>query len=83
MNAALRGGVRGLHQRHINTRPEKPHQDAFPPLEVLHYLLITLRLGRLFKGEFRLTKRGAELARAPPCLMMNACCASDNVDAFM
>ena len=37
----------------------------FPPLEVLHYLLITLRLGRHFKGEFRLTKRGAELAQAP------------------
>ena len=37
----------------------------FPPLEVLHYLLITLRLGRHFKGEFRLTKRGAELADAP------------------
>ena len=37
----------------------------FPPLEVLHYLLITLRLGRHFKGEFRLTKRGAELSQAP------------------
>ncbi len=36
-----------------------------PPLEVLHQLLITLRLGRHFKGEFRLTKRGAELAAAP------------------
>jgi len=35
-----------------------------PPLEVLHSLLITLRLGRHFKGEFRLTKRGAELAQA-------------------
>ena len=37
----------------------------FPPLEVLHQLLIALRLGRHFKGEFRLTKRGAELAQAP------------------
>ena len=37
----------------------------FPPLEVLHQLLITLRLGRHFKGEFPLTKRGAELASAP------------------
>ena len=36
-----------------------------PPLEVLHQLLITLRLGRHFKGEFLLTKRGAELAGAP------------------
>ena len=31
----------------------------------LHYLLTTLRLGRHFKGELRLTKRGAELAQAP------------------
>ena len=41
------------------------NEYEFPPLEVLHYLLITQRLGRHFKGEFRLTKRGAELARAP------------------
>lgn len=40
------------------------NEYEFPPLEVLHYLLITLRLGRYFKGEFRLTKRGAELAHA-------------------
>ncbi|SEQ44061.1 hypothetical protein SAMN04488092_1076 [Thalassovita taeanensis] len=36
------------------------NEYEFPPLEVLHYLLITLRLGRHFKGEFRLTKRGAD-----------------------
>ena len=41
------------------------NEYEFPPLEVLHYVLITLRLGRHFKGEFRLTKRGADLARAP------------------
>ncbi|SNS74578.1 hypothetical protein [Antarctobacter heliothermus] len=41
------------------------NEYEFPPLEVLHYLLISLRLGRHFKGEFRLTKRGAELAQAP------------------
>jgi hypothetical protein len=41
------------------------NEYEFPPLEVLHYILITLRLGRHFKGEFRLTKRGAELAQAP------------------
>jgi hypothetical protein len=39
------------------------NEYEFPPLEVLHYLLITLRLGRHTKGEFRLTKRGAELAK--------------------
>lgn len=41
------------------------NEYEFPPLEVLHYLLITLRLGRHFKGEFRLTKRGADMATAP------------------
>lgn len=37
----------------------------FPPLELLHFLLISLRLGRHYKGEFRLTKRGAEMATSP------------------
>src|SRR5690606_13660234 len=41
------------------------NEYEFPPLKVLYYLLIILRLGRHFKGEFRLTKRGAELAQAP------------------
>jgi hypothetical protein len=41
------------------------NEFEFPPLEVLHVLLISLRLGRHFKGEFRLTKRGADLAQAP------------------
>ena len=41
------------------------NEYEFPPLEVLHQLLITLRLGRHFKGEFRLTQRGAELVKAP------------------
>ncbi len=41
------------------------NEYEFPPLEVMHFLLISLRLGRHLKGEFRLTKRGAELAQAP------------------
>jgi hypothetical protein len=41
------------------------NEYEFPPLEVLHFLLISLRLGRHYKGEFRLTKRGAELAQSP------------------
>jgi hypothetical protein len=41
------------------------NEYEFPPLELLHYLLITLRLGRHFKGEFRLTKHGAKLVQAP------------------
>ena len=41
------------------------NEYEFPPLELLHFLLIRLRLARHFKGEFRLTKRGADLAEAP------------------
>lgn len=41
------------------------NEYEFLPVEALHFLLISLRLGRHFKGEFRLTKRGTELAQAP------------------
>lgn len=41
------------------------NEYEFPPLEVLHHLFITLRLGLQFKGEFRVTRRGDELAKAP------------------
>lgn len=41
------------------------NEFEFPPLEVLHYLLIALRLGRHVKGEFKLTKQGVELAGKP------------------
>lgn len=37
----------------------------FPPMEMLHFLLIELKLGRHYKREFRLTKRGKELAHQP------------------
>ena len=37
----------------------------FPPLELLHFLLIKLRLGRHINGEFKVTKHGAELATSP------------------
>lgn len=41
------------------------NEHEFPPLELLHFLLISLRLGRHYKGEFRVTARGAELADSP------------------
>lgn len=41
------------------------NEYEYPPLEVLHFLLISLRLGRHIKGEFRLTTRGTKLAQAP------------------
>jgi len=37
----------------------------FPPLEVLHFLLVSWRFGRHVKGEFRLTKRGVDIAKSP------------------
>lgn len=41
------------------------NEFEFPPLELLHYLLITLKLGRHYKGTFWPTKRGEALADAP------------------
>lgn len=41
----------------------------FPPLDLLHFLLIALKLGRHYKGEFRLTKRGKELSQSPGVLL--------------
>lgn len=41
------------------------NEYEFPPLEVLHFLLLSLRLGRHYKGAFRLMKKGSELARSP------------------
>jgi hypothetical protein len=46
------------------------NENDFTPLEVLHYLLTSLRLGRHFKGEFRLTKLGTELAKTPARLFL-------------
>jgi hypothetical protein len=41
------------------------NEGDFLPLEVLHYLLIQLKLARHYRDEFRLTKRGAALAKSP------------------
>lgn len=46
------------------------NQGDFLPLEVLHYLLIQLKLGRHYRDEFRLTKRGAALAKSPSQLFV-------------
>lgn len=43
----------------------------FPPLELLHFLLLELKLGRHYKGQFKITKRGAELL-AHPAQLLNA-----------
>ena len=41
------------------------NEYEFPPLELLHFLLIKLRLGRHFKGQFKITKRGIEMSESP------------------
>lgn len=38
------------------------NEYEFPPLEMTHFLLTKLKLGRHYKGTFKATKRGAELA---------------------
>ncbi|MGO4917759.1 hypothetical protein [Pseudogemmobacter sp. W21_MBD1_M6] len=40
----------------------------FQPLELLHFLLISLKLGRHYKGEFRLTNKGRELSQSAGAL---------------
>ena len=41
------------------------NESDFPPLLVLHDLLIHLRIGRHYRGAFRLTKAGEELTNKP------------------
>lgn len=41
------------------------NEQDFPPLEMLHHLLLDLKLGRHFKGHFMLTKHGKALAADP------------------
>ena len=41
----------------------------FAPLELLHFLLIELKLARHYKGQFKITKRGAELLANPSQLL--------------
>ena len=45
------------------------NEDDFPPLELLHFLLIELKLGRHYKGQFKITKRGSELLANPTQLL--------------
>lgn len=55
----------GMSAEHLFRYNKVLNEYEFPPLELLHFLLIELRLGRHYKGEFRITKRGAELAQSP------------------
>lgn len=41
----------------------------FAPLELLHFLLIELKLARHYKGQFKITKRGSELLANPSQLL--------------
>jgi hypothetical protein len=40
----------------------------FAPLELLHFVLVQMKLARHYKAEFRLTKRGAELLKSPAAM---------------
>ncbi|WP_369820221.1 hypothetical protein [Thioclava sp. SK-1] len=44
------------------------NEADFPPLELIHFLLIHCKLGRHFKGTFRATKEGVRLASSPASL---------------
>ena len=46
----------------------------FPPLELLHFILVQMKLARHYKGEFRVTKRGAELLKSPATLFAERPC---------
>ena len=41
------------------------NEQDFLPLELLHYLLVQLKMGRHYKDQFRITKRGLDLAQSP------------------
>lgn len=41
------------------------NEHDFMPLGDIHFLLTTLKMGRHYKGNFKLTKSGAELAHQP------------------
>ena len=54
------------HSLHEMLRYQKVlNESDFAPLEVLRCLLIQLKLARHYKDQFRLTKRGVELAKSP------------------
>jgi hypothetical protein len=40
----------------------------FPPLELLHFLLVELKLGRHYRDTFCLTKRGQDIAKSPSAI---------------
>ncbi|MCB5412273.1 hypothetical protein [Pseudogemmobacter faecipullorum] len=44
------------------------NEHDFPPLQMLHYLLISARLARHSKGRFLITKKGADLLGKPGAL---------------
>lgn len=44
------------------------NEHDFQPLDLLHFLLVELKLARHFKDELRLTKRGRDVAHSPNAL---------------
>jgi hypothetical protein len=66
--AAERFDWPGMSDEELSKVNKVLNETDFPPLELLHFLLIELKLGRHYKAEFRLTKRGKVLAQHPGLL---------------
>ena len=49
----------------------KPFNEYdFPPLELLHFTLIQMKLARHYKGKFQVTKRGVMLLKSPATMFL-------------
>ncbi|MDV7144750.1 hypothetical protein R3X27_18875 [Tropicimonas sp. TH_r6] len=59
--AVPRMGWPGYSEAELYAVNKVLNEDDVPPLELLHFLFLELRLGRHFKGQFRLTKAGQNL----------------------
>ncbi|MCR9257678.1 MAG: hypothetical protein NXI16_16460 [Alphaproteobacteria bacterium] len=55
----------GMSQEELFHYNKVLNEFDFPPLELLHFLLVKLKLGRHIKRQFKLTKRGAEILKSP------------------
>ena len=55
----------GLREADLFAVNKVLNEQDFMPLVDIHFLLTTLKMGRHYKGQFKLTKAGSELAQQP------------------
>lgn len=55
----------GLREADLFTVNKVLNEQDFMPLSDIHFLLTTLKIGRHYKGQFKLTKAGSELRAQP------------------